>query len=218
MHCSFLLKPAECSLLLRVIWAQSVLVEGSLQLTTNLMQSSSSRGEAAYYDFWLSVKQKLHYFNLSLETPGSPLSRRSNTDRQLSLPTSGTISKLRDEDKRLPERQISSPSAFSTAKTQEKSEEEKERDEKQSETIDNLRKVSETPLTDLAAVSSSERLLPSGTPIQDLPAFPSGARRVIPSTSREEDKPAERTGAEGAPGTDNKGRKGRKETGNDKEK
>lgn len=80
-----------------------------------------------------------------------------------------------------------------------------------------MRKVSETPLTDLAAVSSSERLLPSSTPIQDLPAFPSGARRVIPSTSREEDKPVERTGAEAAPVTDNKGRKGGRETGNDKE-
>lgn len=158
--------------------------------------------------------------HLSLETPGSPLYRRSNTDRQLSLPTSGTINKSRDEEKekRLPERQISSPSAFSTGGTLEKSEEEKEKDEKQSETIDNSRKVSETPLTDVAVVSSSERLLPSSTPIQDLPAFPSGARRVIPSTSREEDKPVERTGAEGAPGTDNKGRKGMRETGNDKVK
>ena len=73
-------------------------------------------------------------------------------------------------------------------------------------------------MTDLGAVSSSERLLPSSTPIQDPPAFPSGAQRVIPSTSREEDKPVERTGAEGAPGTDNKGRKGMRETGNDEEK
>lgn len=81
-----------------------------------------------------------------------------------------------------------------------------------------MRKVSETPLVDLAGVSSSERLLPSSTPIQDLPAFPSGARRVIPSTSREEDKPVEKTGAEEAPGTDNKGRRGMRETGNDKEK
>jgi len=80
-----------------------------------------------------------------------------------------------------------------------------------------LRKISETPLTDPAVVSSSERLLPSSTPIQDLPAFPSGARRVIPSTSGEEDKPVERTGAEGAPGTDNKERKGRRESVNDEE-
>ena len=114
----------------------------------------------------------------------------------------------------MPERQISSPSTFSTGKIHEKSEEEKEKDEKLSETIDNSRKVSETPLVDLAA----ERLLPSSTPIQDLPACQSGARRVIPSTSREEDKPVEKTGAEGTPGTDNKGRKGMRETGNDKKK
>ena len=79
-----------------------------------------------------------------------------------------------------------------------------------------MRKVSENPLVDLAA--SSERLLPSSTPIQDLPAFPSGTQQLIPGTSREEDKPAEKTGAEGAPGTDSKGRKGTRETGNDKEK
>lgn len=122
-----------------------------------------------------------------------------------------------DKDKRFPERQISSPSAFSTAKTHEKSEEEKEKDEKQSETNDNLRKSSETPFADLGGVSSSERLLPSSTPIQDLPVFAGGARRVVPSTSREEDKPLEKTGAEAVPGNENKGRRGMRETGNAKE-
>lgn len=134
----------------------------------------------------------------------------------MSLPASGTINKPRNEDKRFPERQISSPSTFSTGKTREKNEDEKEKDEKQSETIDNLRKVSENPLVDLAA--SSERLLPSSTPIRDLPAVTSGTQQVIPGTSREEDKPAEKTGAEGASGTDSKGRKGTRETGNYKEK
>ncbi|KAJ7365311.1 response to drug [Desmophyllum pertusum] len=74
--------------------------------------------------------------------------------------------------------------------------EEKEKDEKQSETNDDLRQLSETPFADFAGVSSSERLLPSSTPTQDQPAFTVGARRVIPSTSLEEDK----SGAEGVPG------------------
>ena len=156
----------------------------------------------------------------SLETQGSPL-RRHNTDRQLSLPASVTTNKSReddDKDRRFPERQISSPSTFSSAKTQEKGEEEKEKDEKQSETNDNLRKSSETPFVDFRGVSSSERLLPSSAPIQDLPVFAGGARRVVPSTSREEDKPLEKTGAEPLPGNENKGRRGMRESGNAKEK
>ena len=140
-----------------------------------------------------------YFIRLSLETPGSPSFRRYNTDRQLSLPTT---SKSRDEDdktKRFPERQISSPSAFSTLiKTKENIEDEKEKDEKQSETNQNVRQLSETPLADSGGVNSSERLLPSSTPIQDLPAF---ARRVVPSTSSEEDKDIENK-------TENKGRRG----------
>lgn len=120
-----------------------------------------------------------------------------------------------DKDKRFPERQISSPSTLSTAKAaHERGEEEKEKDEKQSETSDTLPKSSESPFADVGGVSSSERLLPSSTPIQDLPVFAGGARRVVPSTSREEDKPLEKTGTETVSGNEIKGRRGMRETGN----
>lgn len=116
--------------------------------------------------------------------------------------------KSRDEDdktKRFPERQISSPSAFSTGnKAKETIEEEKEKEEKQSETNDNLRPLSEAQLVDTGDVSSSERLLPSSNPIQDPPAF---ARRVVPGTSRDEDKDLEIRG-EGLSRTESKGRTG----------
>ena len=130
----------------------------------------------------------------------------------MSLPVSVTPNKSRDEDekeKRLPERQISSPSAFSTGKVREKNEDEKDKDEKQSETHDDLRQLPETHLVDFGGVSSSERLLPSSSSIQDTPAFTAGVRRVIPVTGREED-----TAAEGAPGTENKGRRGTSGTSN----
>lgn len=133
------------------------------------------------------------------------MSRRPNTDRQMSLPA--TI-KSRDEDdktRRFTERQISSPSAFSTGnKAKETIEEEKEKDEKQSKTNDNLRPISEVQLVDTGEVNFSERLLPSSTPIQDPPAF---ARRVVPGTSRDEDKDLEIRG-EGLSRTESKGRTG----------
>ena len=123
----------------------------------------------------------------------------------MSLPTGY---KSRDEDdktKRFPERQISSPSAFGTgSKAKETIEEEKEKDEKQSETNDNFRPLSEAQLGDTADVSSSERLLTSSTPIQDPPAF---ARRVAPGTSRDEDKDLE-IHTEGLSRTESKGRRG----------
>ena len=123
----------------------------------------------------------------------------------MSLPA--TI-KSRDEDdktRRFPERQISSPSAFSTgSKAKETIEEEKEKDEKQSETNDNLRPISEVQLVDTGEVNSSERLLPSSTPIQDPPAF---VRRVVPGTSRDEDKDLEIRG-EGLSRTESKGQRG----------
>lgn len=116
----------------------------------------------------------------------------------------------RDEDdktKRFPERQISSPSAFSTGiKAKETIEEEKEKDEKESQTNDDLRPLSDVQLADSGGVSSSERLLPSSTPIQDLPAF---ARRVVPSTIREDDKDVEnKIRSEGQAGAESKGRRG----------
>ena len=143
-----------------------------------------------------------------LECPGSPVFRRYNTDRQLSLPTTN---KQRDEDnKRFPERQISSPSALSTGiKAKETIEEEKEQDEKQPEAADCLRQLSDIQLADAGGVSSSERLLPTSTPIQDAPAF---ARRVVPGTIHEEDKEIEnKIRAEGQPGSEYKGRKGMKD-------
>ena len=133
------------------------------------------------------------------------MSRRPNTDRQMSLPATIKSRDEGDKARQFPERQISSPSAFSTgSKAKETIEEEKEKDEKQSETNDNLRPISEVQLVDTGEVNSSERLLPSSTPIQDPPAF---ARRVVPGTSRDEDKDLEIRG-EGLSRTESKGRTG----------
>lgn len=142
-----------------------------------------------------------------LETPGSPTLRRSTTDRQLSLTTANKLREEDDKTRRLPERQISSPSSFgSISKAKERIEDEKEKDEKLLEGNQDVRLLSETPFANAGGVNSSERLLPSSTPIQDLPAF---ARRVLPSTSSEEEKGSEsRIGFDGQPGTENKGRKG----------
>lgn len=126
--------------------------------------------------------------------------RHSNADKRLSV--SG-INKSRDEneEKRLPERQTSSPSAFSLgSKTKESLEEEKEKDEKQPDTNDDLRPLSETQLADVGDTNSSERLLSSSLPSQDLPTF---AKSVTPENSREEDKILERQS-----GTESKGRTG----------
>lgn len=133
--------------------------------------------------------------------------RRCNTDRQLSF---STTNKLRDEEdkaKRLPGRQISSPSAFSTVmRTKETIGEEKEKDEKQSETNEDLRQLSEIRIADTGGVSSSERLLLSSTPIQDISAF---GRTVVPGSSREEDKDLEnRIRDEGQSRSESKGQKG----------
>ncbi|XP_067032005.1 protein unc-79 homolog isoform X2 [Acropora muricata] len=135
------------------------------------------------------------------ETPGSPVIRHSNADKRLSV--SG-INKSRDEneEKRLSERQTSSPSAFSLgSKTKESLEEEKEKDEKQPDTNDDLRPLSETQLADVGDTNSSERLLSSSLPSQDLPTF---AKSVTPENSREEDKILERQS-----GTESKGRTAR---------
>ena len=129
--------------------------------------------------------------------------RHSNADKRLSV--SG-INKSRDEneEKRLPERQTSSPSAFSLgSKTKESLEEEKEKDEKQPDTNDDLRPLSETQLADVGDTNSSERLLSSSLPSQDLPTF---AKSVTPENSREEDKILERQS-----GTESKGRTGMSE-------
>ena len=126
--------------------------------------------------------------------------RHSNADKRLSV--SG-INKSRDEneEKRLPERQTSSPSAFSLgSKTKESLEEEKEKDEKQPDTNDDLRPLSETQLADVGDTNSSERLLSSSLPSQDLPTF---AKSVTPENSREDDKILERQS-----GTESKGRTG----------
>lgn len=126
--------------------------------------------------------------------------RHSNADKRLSL---SVINKSRDEneEKRLPEKQTSSPSAFSLgSKTKESLEEEKEKDEKQPDTNDDLRSLSERQLPDVGDTSSSERLLSSSLPSQDLPAF---AKSVTPENSREEDKVSERQS-----GTESKGRTG----------
>ena len=125
--------------------------------------------------------------------------RHSNADKRLSV---SVINKSRDEneEKRLPERQTSSPSAFSLgSKTKESLEEEKEKDEKQPDTNDDLRPLSETRLADVGDTSSSERLLSSSLPSQDLPAF---AKSATPENSRE-DKVSERQS-----GTESKGRTG----------
>ncbi|XP_074630271.1 protein unc-79 homolog isoform X2 [Acropora palmata] len=135
------------------------------------------------------------------ETPGSPVIRHSNADKRLSV---SVINKSRDEneEKRLPERQTSSPSAFSLgSKTKESLEEEKEKDEKQPDTNDDLRPLSETQLADVGDTSSSERLLSFNLPSQDLPAF---AKSVTPENSQEEDKVLERQS-----GTESKGRTAR---------
>ena len=131
--------------------------------------------------------------------------RHSNADKRLSV---SVISKSRDEneEKRLPERQTSSPSAFSLgSKTKESLEEEKEKDEKQPDTneSDDLRPLSETQLADVGDTNSSERLLSSSLPSQDLPTF---AKSVTPENSREEDKILERQS-----GTESKGRTGMSE-------
>ena len=129
--------------------------------------------------------------------------RHSNADKRLSV---SVINKSRDEneEKRLPERQTSSPSAFSLgSKTKESLEEEKEKDEKQPDTNDDLRPLSETQLADVGDTSSSERLLSSSLPSQDLPTF---AKSVTPENSREEDKVLERQS-----GTESKGRTGMSE-------
>lgn len=126
--------------------------------------------------------------------------RHSNADKQLSV---SVINKSRDEneEKGLPERQTSSPSAFSLgSKTKESLEEEKEKDEKQPDTNDDLRPLSETQLADVGDTSSSERLLSSSLPSQDLPAL---TKSVTPENSREEDKVLERQS-----GTESKGRTG----------
>ena len=126
--------------------------------------------------------------------------RHSNADKRLSV---SVINKSRDEneEKRLPERQTSSPSAFSLgSKTKESLEEEKEKDEKQPDTNDDLRPLSETQLADVGDTSSSERLLSFNLPSQDLPAF---AKSVTPENSQEEDKVLERQS-----GTESKGRTG----------
>ena len=129
--------------------------------------------------------------------------RHSSADKRLSL---SVINKSRDEneEKRLPERQTSPPSAFSLgSKTKESLEEEKEKDEKQPDTNDDLRPLSETQLADVGDTSSSERLLSSSLPSQDLPTF---AKSVTPENSREEDKILERQSE-----TESKGRTGMSE-------
>ena len=125
----------------------------------------------------------------------------------MSLPVSVTSNKSRDDenkDKRHAERQISSPSAFNTGKFPEKIEDEKDKDEKLSETNHDLRRLPETNLNEFGGVSSSERLLSSSSSTQDMSAYTGGAFRSIPASRREEDK----AGGEGTPGTENKGRKG----------
>ena len=133
--------------------------------------------------------------------------RRYNTDRQLSFPTTNKLRDEEDKAKRLPDRQTSSPSAFSTVmRTKETIGEEKEKDEKQSETNDDLRPLSEIRIADTGGVSSSERLLPSSTPIQDVSAF---GRTVVPGSSREEKKDLEnRIRDEGQSGTESSGPRG----------
>ena len=136
-----------------------------------------------------------------LETPGSPVILQSTDDRPLSL---SSTNKSRDEDgvKRLPERQTSSPSAFSHGlkTTKESVQEEKEKDEKQSHTNDSLRLFADAQLADPRGASSSELLLPSGTLTQIPPAF---TKRVTPGRSQDEDKDLEEP-----PETDSKGRTG----------
>ncbi|XP_068682061.1 protein unc-79 homolog isoform X2 [Montipora foliosa] len=136
------------------------------------------------------------------ETPGSPVILQSTDDRPLSL---SSTNKSRDEDrvKRLPERQTSSPSAFSHGlkTTKESVQEEKEKDEKQSHANDGLRLFADAHLADPRGASSSELLLPSGTPIQIPPAF---TKRVTPGRSQDEDKDLEEP-----PETDSKGRTAR---------
>lgn len=128
----------------------------------------------------------------------------------MSLPVSVTSNKSRDDedkDKRHAERQISSPSAYNTGKFPEKNEDEKDKDEKLSETNDDLRRLPETHLVEFGGVSSSERLLSSSSSTQDMSAFTGGARRSVPASSREGDK----AGGEGTPGVENKGRRGTRE-------
>ena len=126
--------------------------------------------------------------------------RLSNADKQLSQ---SAINKSRDEneEKRLPERQTSSPSAFNLgSKTKESLEEEKEKDEKQPDTNAGLRRLSETQLAYVGDTGSSERLLSSSLPSQDLPAF---AKSLTPENNQEEGKVLERQS-----GTESKGRTG----------
>ena len=82
----------------------------------------------------------------------------------MSLPVSVTSNKSRDDedkDKRHVERQISSPSAYNTGKFPEKNEDEKDKDEKLSETNDDLRRLPETHLVEFG---QSDFCLPAPRP------------------------------------------------------